>query len=346
MREPAFLRQNKDKWLEYEQMLSGRRQDQVDPDRLADLYIQLTDDLAYARTFYPRSQVVRYLNGLAARTHLAIYKNKKQPGNRFLAFWQYELPLIFHRNQRQMLYSFLIFTFFFVLGVINTLQNQEFLRMVLGDSYVDMTIQNIERGDPMGVYKDEAPLPMFIRIAYNNIQVAFRAFVFGIFLSAGTIWVLFRNGGMVGAFLTLFQVHNRLGDALPVVYIHGTLELSAIVIAGGAGLMLGHSILFPGTLPRRVSIGRAAKDGIKVMVGLIPVFIMAAFLEGFVTRLTEWPLWAKLIIIGVSLAFVLWYYVAYPVWLARSLQSKSKAEREALTQGRSTRGLIGSQRAI
>ncbi|MEM9987502.1 MAG: stage II sporulation protein M [Bacteroidota bacterium] len=284
--------------------------------------------------------MVRYLNGLAARTHLAIYKNKKQRSRRLLAFWQYELPLITYRNHRYLLYSFLIFTFFFMLGVVTTLQNQEFVRMVLGDGYVNLTIQNIERGDPMGIYKDEAPLPMFIRIAYKNIQVAFRAFVFGIFLSAGTIWVLFRNGIMVGAFLTLFQIHHRLAEALPVVYIHGTLELSAIVIAGGAGLMLGHSILFPGTLPRMTSITRATKDGIKVMVGLIPVFIAAAFLEGFVTRLTEWPLWAKLIIILVSLAYVLWYYVVYPRLLHRRLLNQSEEEILALVQGRDTRHFI------
>lgn len=342
MREPAFLRQNKDKWLEYEQSLSQRGWSQMDPDHLANLYVQLTDDLAYARTFYPRSKVVKYLNGLAARTHLAIYKNKKQSQNRLFAFWQYELPLIMRRCHRHLLYAFLFFSLFMVLGIFNALNDQEFLGIILGEGYVNMTINNIESGDPMGVYKGEAPLPMFLRIAYNNIQVAFKAFVFGFLLSAGTVWVLFRNGVMVGAFMTLFHIHNRLGEALPVIYIHGTLELSAIVIAGAAGLRLGHSIIFPSTLSRKKSVQEAAKDGIKIMMGLIPVFIAAAFLEGFVTRLTEWPLIAKLLIIGVSLWFILWYYVFYPIILEKKLANTAPAELENIQKGIRSRPLYKS----
>ncbi len=96
MREPAFLRQNKDKWREYEQTLfeEKNQKKKVNPDHLANLYVQLTDDLAYARTFYPKSKTVKYLNGLAARTHLAIYKNKKEKKNKFLEFWTTDLPLI------------------------------------------------------------------------------------------------------------------------------------------------------------------------------------------------------------------------------------------------------------
>ena len=315
MREPAFLRRYKDKWQEYEHMLFGQRRTRIDPDRLAELYIQLTDDLAYARTFYPKSQVVRYLNGLAARTYLTIYKNQKQQRSRLLTFWQHELPLIVRRNHRQMFYAWLMFTFFFLLGVLNALVDNDFLRMVLGDGYVEMTLRNIEQGDPMGVYKDESAFPMFIRIAYNNIKVAFTAFVYGIFLTVGTIYILFRNGVMLGAFLTFFHTRNLLWETLPVIYIHGTLEISAIVIAGGAGFMLGNSILFPGTLPRRTSVQRAAKDGIKILVGLVPIFLMAAFLEGYVTRLTDMPIWLKLAIIGLSAAFILWYYVIYPMRL-------------------------------
>ena len=85
MREPAFLRQNRDKWLEYERLLFGEEAHQTDPDHLANLYIQLTDDLAYARTHYPRSRTHRYLNGLAARTHLLIYKEKRDTKKNFFS---------------------------------------------------------------------------------------------------------------------------------------------------------------------------------------------------------------------------------------------------------------------
>lgn len=317
MREPAFLRQNKDKWIEYEQLIQGYPARLPNPDRLAELYVQLTDDLAYARTFYPRSQTVRYLNGLAARTHLAIYKNKREKGSRFLNFWRHDLPGIYSRNLRFMLYSALFFTFFFVIGVVGALRDEAMVRAVLGDEYVNMTLENIEKGDPMGVYKSMPPLMMLIYISFNNLAVAFRVFAMGILLSAGTLYMLFFNGVMIGAFLTFFHTQGVLAEALPVIYIHGTLEISAIVMAGGSGFMLGNSLLFPGPFTRLASLQRAARDGIKILFGLSPIILMAAFLESYITRLTEMPLLAKLLIIASSLMFVLGYYVWLPLRIWR-----------------------------
>jgi uncharacterized membrane protein SpoIIM required for sporulation len=320
MREPLFLRQNKDKWLEYEAKLFGEQGEAIDPDRLAELYVQLTDDLAYARTFYPRSQTVKYLNGLTARTHLAIYKNKKEKKNRLITFWTEELPLIYRDAHRHMGYAFLVFTFAFLIGAVSTVKQEDFVRVILGDSYVNMTIENIEKGDPMGVYKDENKLYMFLRIAKNNIQVSFIAFVLGVFCSVGTVWILFQNGVMLGAFLMFFHQRSLTLEAWPVIYIHGTLELSAIVMAGGAGFMLGNSILFPGTYTRAQSIQKGARKGIKILAGLVPVFILAAFLEGYVTRLTEMPMVFKLLIILLSLGFVVGYYILYPLYLSRFME--------------------------
>lgn len=312
MREPAFLRQNKEKWLEFEQLLQRPQGREMNPDRLAELYIQLTDDLAYARTFFPKGQTVKYLNGLAAQTHLAIYKNKKTQRNRFLTFWTEELPAIMGNSRRELWISFGVFTFVFLIGLLTALQENDFVNAVLGDGYVNATIDNIERGDPMGVYKDSPSFPMFLEIAVNNIKVSFIAFAAGILLSIGTLYLLFNNGLMLGAFFGLFHLYGDLSEALPVIYIHGTLELSAIVIAGAAGIKLGNSILFPGTLSRIQSLQIQAKEGIKIVIGLVPVFLLAAWLEGYITRLTEWPLWAKLVVIFLSLAFVLGYYLYYP----------------------------------
>ncbi|MEO0472356.1 MAG: stage II sporulation protein M [Bacteroidota bacterium] len=320
MREPAFLRRNKDKWLEYENKLFGDSTEIIDPDRLAELYVQLTDDLAYARTFYPKSQTAKYLNGLAARTHLAIYRNKKERRNRILTFWTEELPLIYRDTHKYMLYSFLIFTVAFVIGVVSTLHDDGFSRLILGESYIKMTIENIEDGNPTGVYQGDGRMRMFLFIAANNIKVSFMAFAAGILFSLGTVYLIFYNGVMVGTFLTLFHNNNVLWEALPIIYIHGTLELSAIVIAGGAGFALGNSILFPKTFTRAQSIQAGAKKGVKIMVGLVPVFIMAAFLEGFVTRLADMHIALKLLIIGASLAFIVWYYIIYPIVVTRELQ--------------------------
>jgi uncharacterized membrane protein SpoIIM required for sporulation len=124
--------------------------------------------------------------------------------------------------------------------------------------------------------------------------------------------MLFTNGVMLGAFHFLFFQHDLLTRSLLVVYIHGALEIPAIIVAGAAGLVMGNSLLFPGTYPRLESLRRGARHGVKLAVGLVPVFLAAGLLEGFVTRHTDMPLALSLGNIGCSLAFIAAYFVIYP----------------------------------
>lgn len=320
MREVTFLKQNADKWKQFEQLLRLERTS--DPDRLADLFVEVTDDLAYARTFYPDSKTTRYLNELAAEVHAAVYRNKKEETGRFAYFWRYEVPLAVRAAHRELLIAFVIFVLAMGLGVLSTLGDANFTRLILGDAYVNMTLQNIEAGDPMAVYKKMRNVDMAVGIAFNNVRVAFLAFAAGIVFSVGTGFILFQNGVMLGTFHTLFFREELLGPSLLVVYIHGTLEILAIIVAGAAGLTLGNGFLFPGTYPRMHAFLTGAKRGLKIIIGLVPVFLVAATLEGFVTRYTGMPLFLSLLIIGGSLAFMLWYFILYPRRLERTLLSK------------------------
>lgn len=310
MQEVAFLRQNAEKWKQFEALLrSGKT---ADPDRLADLFVEVTDDLAYAKTFYPGSKTTRYLNDLAADIHKAIYRNKREESSRFLTFWKAEVPLAVWASRRALLMSLVLFSIAVGIGIVSAQGDAGFVRLILGDAYVNMTLENIEQGDPMAVYKQAHELDMFLAITFNNVRVSFLAFAMGLLASFGTAYILLSNGIMLGAFHTLFFQQGLLFKSLLVVYIHGTLEISAIIIAGGAGLVMGNSLLFPGTYSRRQSFIRGAKQGVKVIVGLVPVFITAGLLEGFVTRYADMPLVLSLLIIGGSLAFILWYFVLYP----------------------------------
>ena len=318
MREAAFLRQNAERWKRFEELLA--RRNQADPDQLADLFIQLTDDLSYARTNYPQSKTAQYLNTLASRVHQAIYRNRKERSNRFVTFWKEELPLLMREVHREVFYSFVIFLLAFVIGALSAANDDSFVRLILGDGYVNMTLENIERGDPMGVYSDSGELGMFAYITFNNIRVSFMAFAMGIFLSAGTAYILFFNGVMLGAFQYFFYQKGLLLTSVLAVWIHGTLEISAIVIAGAAGLVMGNSLLFPRTRTRRESFRRGAVRGMKMIVGLIPIFIVAGFLEGFVTRHSEVSAILSGGIILLSLAFVVGYFIIYPYYLTRRSQ--------------------------
>jgi len=191
-----------------------------------------------------------------------------------------------------------------------------------------MTNENISKGDPFGVYKQGGSLLMFMQIAFNNIMVELSTFVMGIIFSVGSIYQLMNNGIMLGSFeYYLFSKGVGLQSIL-VIWVHGTLEISAIILAGGAGLILGNSLLFPKTYTRIESLKNGAKDGLKIAVGVIPIFLTAAFFEGFVTRHTEMPVWLSLSILFSSLSFIIWYVILYPAILNLKINHNNSVKNE------------------
>ncbi|MDJ1503941.1 stage II sporulation protein M [Xanthocytophaga agilis] len=322
MREASFVKQNTPRWQQFEEMLISHQAS--NPDQLAELFVQLTDDLSYARTHYPNSQTTLYLNNLTAKVHQSIYRNKKEDKGRLIRFWKEELPLLMYASRKQLLYSFLIFFISVIIGAVSAAHDDRFVRLILGDGYVEMTLDNIEKGDPMGIYKQEGETLMFLAITKNNIMVSFITFVWGGFqgimpvfllLSFGTGISLVNNGIMLGAFQYFFYQKGLLLESALTIWIHGTLEISAIIIAGCAGIVMGNAVFFPGTYTRMESFKRGAMTGMKIAVGIVPIFIVAGFLEGFVTRHTEMPIVLKLAIILTSAFFIAYYFVIYPMQL-------------------------------
>lgn len=323
MREAAFVKQNKEKWIAFEKAITVNSK--MSPDHLADYYIQLTNDLAYAQTYYPESKTLQYLNSLASQAHQQIYINKKETGNRIVSFWKYEFPLFFMQHQRMLLYSFILFAVATAIGVISTLHDDSFLRLILGDGYVNTTLNNIENGDPTAIYKSGSEIGTFLGITINNIRVAIFAYAAGVVTSIGTGYILFSNGVMLGAFFTFFYQKGLLFEASKSVWLHGTIEISVIVIAGCAGMVMGNSILFPKTYSRKVSFLKGAKDGLKIVISTIPFFIIAGFIEGFITRYSNMPVWLAMTIIFSSLALILYYYIIYPIILNKKYARVHKA---------------------
>ncbi|WP_299899649.1 stage II sporulation protein M [uncultured Aquimarina sp.] len=313
MREAAFVKQNKEKWIAFEKAITQNLR--ISPDQLAEYYVHLTNDLSYARTYYPDSKTLLYLNSLASQAHQKIYINKKESKNRIVEFWKTEFPLFFYQHQKTLLFTFLVFSIACCIGIISAINDSSFLRLILGDAYVNETLNNIDKGDPTGIYKSGSMVGSFLGITINNIRVAFIAYAFGGITSLGTVYVLFSNGIMLGAFMTFFYTKGLLFEASKSVWLHGTIEISVIVIAGCAGIVMGNSILFPKTFSRRVSFMKGAKDGLKIVVSTIPFFIIAGFIEGFITRYSNMPVWLAMTIIFSSLALIIFYYIIYPRYL-------------------------------
>ncbi len=310
MRQGIFVKINEEKWRSYEKKLIDPKK--LSADDISRIYVHLTEDLAYARANYPKTQVETFLNEMTVKVHNLIYRNKPENVSRWSRYWRDEVPDLLKESYPQIGYSFLIFSIGIFIGFLSAANDDTFIRLILGDTYVNMTLENIEKGDPMAVYKGMSESTMFFAITVNNIRVALLAFAMGILFSVGTGYILLQNGIMLGAFHHLFFEHGLFDETILTIWIHGTLEISAIVIAGGAGLVMGNGILFPGTYPRITSFQRSARKGLKIVMSLVPFFIIAGFLESFITRKTDWPLSAKIVIISISFLMVLTYLVFLP----------------------------------
>ncbi|NJW52819.1 stage II sporulation protein M [Salinimicrobium oceani] len=315
MREAAFVKQNKDKWQRFESALQNNAL--VPPKELSELYLEITDHLSYAQTFYAGSNTSIYLNNLASRAHQSIYRNKKESRNRIISFFTEEFPKEFYAYQKQLLLAFLVFALFTAAGSFSAASDGAFVRSILGDAYVNMTLENIENNDPMAVYKKMGEMEMFLGITINNVRVALMAFVFGIFAGLGTLFIVMQNAIMLGSFQYFFYEKGLLWESVRTIWIHGTIEISVIIVAACAGLVVGKGILFPGTYSRLTSFVKGIKAGLKIVISTVPFFILAGFLEGFVTRQTQMPDWLAVVIIASSLALIVFYYVYYPIYLNR-----------------------------
>ncbi len=319
MKETSFIKQNIDKWNIYENELKKQKKD---PETVSKLFVQITDDLAYAQTFYKSRSVKVYLNGIAQLLFNDINKRNKIKIGALLEFWTKDLPIILFKTRFELLFSFLIFALMIGIGVVTSVYKPGFAENILGERYVQMTIENIEKNDPMAVYKQQNGFDMFLGITLNNLLVAFVTFLLGLFFGFGTFFSLLRNGIMVGTFQYFFIERGLFKESFLTIWQHGTLEISAIIIAGGAGFTIGRGLILPGTYTRFQSLRLTARRGLKIMIGLIPVFVLAGFIEGFFTRYTDVPDIIRLITIMLSLAFVLFYFVFYPKKIARRYPEK------------------------
>ena len=322
MNEVSYSRKYSKRWKQFESYLSNKGRQ--DPSKLEKLYVELMDDLAYAKTNFPESKTTRYLNQLAMRAHQELYKRNTHKRNRIRTFYKITYPKLLYKHRKRILYSFLILLVSALIGALSVHNEEAFVRLILGDQYVNQTISNIEKGDPMGIYSSMKPVPMFFAIAWNNIKVSFLIYAAGVIFSFGSIYLMFSNGLMLGTFQYFFFQEGLLNVSAQTIWLHGTIEIFSIIIAGASGLIIGNSLLFPGTYPRKISFQRGAKEGMKLVAGLIPFFVVAALIESFITRHYQFSSAFNMFVILISIAFILYYFILYPIILKKRSYESSK----------------------
>ena len=243
------------------------------------LYRQAAADLSTLREDSSGKTYARSLNLLLSRAHNTIYSGQKSSARGIIHFYGSSWPGIFRRNLRLINAAFLLFVLGGLAGLLVSVTRPDFMHLFLGPQMME----TIER-HKMWTESVVAVKPLASsRIMTNNLTVSFIAFAMGITAGIGTVLSMVFNGlllGVVGAACWLG------GMSLPLwsfVAPHGVLELPAIFIAGGAGLRIAQGMLFPGMLPRRDSLARAGGEAVRLLLGVIPILILAGTIEGFIS---------------------------------------------------------------
>jgi uncharacterized membrane protein SpoIIM required for sporulation len=322
LREPLFIKKNKDKWEYYDTNPT------LHPDELSDRFTNILDDLAYAQTFYPKGTTVQYLNERAVVFYNQIYKKKKVPFSSLLDFWRVDLPLMLYKNRRFLYLSTFLFLLMSFIGFVSTQRDDGFMDIILGSEYREMTEENMSNGQPFHVYSNENTLDMFFRIGMNNIRLAFiMDFIGGIPLCIVSLYSLFTNSIMFGSFFYLFFSHDFGWDFYMVVMMHGTFEMFGLVLACAAGFRLFNSLVYVGTYTRWQSIKFGFKEGAQMMILVLLLTTVAAYLESYVTRLAAAgmeqdhnrvgiPYWLTAVLQFLMTGLIIWYFYIYPIWVS------------------------------
>ena len=280
-----FTASRQPRWAELEALLSrseGNGLRSFDADQIeafARTYRQVVSDLALAQRDFPDDQLTLWLNGLASRAHLRLYRAPAPSWRRFGLFFWTDFARRFRAARPYLLMSALLLFGPAVLAYVGAL-----LEPTLRDALVPASLrQTMSNGRTWTDIQPALRPGMATLIFTNNIQVSFLAFAGGVLFGLGTAYVLVSNGLLLGGVLGAAQFYGVAPLVWSFISPHGYLELTCIVIAGAAGLMLGDALLRPGLLLRREALARASRRAVELVVGAAPVLVVAGLIEGFIS---------------------------------------------------------------
>ncbi len=291
-----FIHDHKDNWQRLEDLLSILETSSIkglskmEVREFGELYRRAATDLAIARSETRDLKLINYLNSLVIRAHGKIYRAENQGANLLWNFFAEDFPRAFRRTWRYSALAFAVFTFFGIASFILCYNDLNFAdELGLGDLRFA-----VESGNRWWLELNKANEIGSSAILTNNILVAFRAFAFGAFFGIGTIYVLVFNGLHIGGVLGVcYKINAGFGNELVTFMVgHGVIELSCIFIAGGAGMLIGYSLINPGDLTRAQALKRNGLEAVRLAIGCAVLLVIAGIIEGFLSP-SALPAWIK-----------------------------------------------------
>ncbi len=277
-------------------------------EELALLYRQVAADLSVLRRDATARSYTDHVNELLTRAHHIIYSGRKTSARSLFRFLRDDYPAIFQRQLPFVLASLLISVAWGLLGAALTSARPDFMRHFVGPAMI-ATMERHEMWTKSVV--SMAPTASSY-IMTNNLSVSFATFAGGIAFGLGTFFYLYVNGMMLGVIGAACHQYAMSLALWSFVAPHGSLELPSILIAGGAGLRLGYSMLFPGSLRWRESVAQGGMEATRLVSGIIPLLVLAGLLEGFFSP-SHAPVWLKFTVGGLLFSLLL-------LWLFRPVK--------------------------
>lgn len=275
-----------------------------------DDYRRAAADLAYAQTHFPGSNTQAYLNRLVGQAHGELYgvaPHRLAEAWRFLAR---DYPRLLRAQWRPIAAAGGLMIGAAAVGWFTAHADPALARLMLPQAFRDISPDSLAGSQKVNAQSANLYPLMGAQIGVNNVQVAIMAFAGGMTFGALTVYAMLTNGLMVGVLSAMFQAAGAGLPFLALIAPHGSLELPAIVIAGGAGLKIAGALLFPGDLPRGSSLRAAAPVAGRLLLGTVPLFVLAAAIEGFFTPTGVAPLLK--VVVGAVMFALLVAYVLVP----------------------------------
>lgn len=289
--EKAFAQRRTPEWDELATLVEKvrrrglRKLDAEEVARISPLYRNICADLASAEAARYSGPLVEYLRSLTAETHTIVYgahaRSRDDAGRLDIQrTWLVAFPRAVRKRWRSMLLATALFFVPFALGVVLTLRDPTFAFRVVPEAMLRPLTEAYAKGFSEGRAGGEGMMMAGFYV-YNNVGIAFRCFALGIFGGLGSAFYLVQNGLFTGAVMGYVSAQGAGGNIVTFIVGHGSLELGAIVLAGGAGLSVGWSVVAPGDMTRLASLQKTAREIMVIVAGAAVMLMMAAVIEAF-----------------------------------------------------------------